>query len=44
MPKLIVAGDYPILRLEDARSAKRMWTVAALVLAVFAALAALGMR
>lgn len=43
-PKLFVAGDYPDLRLEDARSAQRMWTAAALVLAVFAALAALGMR
>ena len=43
-PKLIVAGDYPHLRLEDARPATWVWTAAALVLVVFAALAAWGMR
>ena len=43
-PALNVAGDYPHLRLVDARLATWVWTAAALVLVVFAALAAWGMR
>lgn len=43
-PKLFVTGDYPDLRLADSRTGAAVGMAGALVLAVFAALAAWGLR